>query len=488
MTSIFHLYGLILGVGIVTAIFACEFAFRKWQENGSGDDYIFDSDSISISDYAAQSVQSVDDFWRVIIFACISGIFGARLWHVMTDWHLYTDSPLQILAISQGGLSILGALVGGGIGIFGYLWWKSRFDFIFAVKKVPFWLDLAILGLPLGQIIGRIGNFVNQELYGLPSQLPWAIFIDPINRIAGFEQFATFHPLFLYEIILLTPFVMLVWWWFHKDPKVLGRGNFFALYLTWYGCGRCLFEFLRIDKSVINLSNILGFSLTVGVNQIVLFCMGCVGVIWILKNMQTKSMQKNSLHRNILLSTIALVAVAVAVVGFGAGSDSINQQKKTMHTQQMNQSTQAENEATLLSDLSSIKDRSNVTLVVTSSENESNQQELVVEVVNTQDSLSLGLGMREEIGSDGMLFAFDRPDQRYFWMKGMLIDLDMIWISKGVVVGITENVPAPTAKQQTNMLDLPRYYSPGPVDMVLEVPAGFSRQKGIFTGDTLRVK
>lgn len=294
MTSIFHLYGLILGVGIVTAIFACEFAFRKWQENGSGDDSNFDSDPVS--DHAAQSVQSVDDFWRVVILASFFGILVARLWHVMTDWHLYTDSPLQILAISQGGLSILGALVGGGIGIIGYLVWKSHFDFISAVKKMPFWLDLAILGLPLGQIIGRIGNYVNQELYGLPSQLPWAISIDPVNRISGFEQFATFHPLFLYEIILLTPFVMLVWWWFHKDPKVLGQGNFFALYLAWYGCGRCLLEFLRIDKSVINLSSIPGFSLTVGVNQIVLFCMGWVGIFGILKSLKyAKSDRKKSI-------------------------------------------------------------------------------------------------------------------------------------------------------------------------------------------------
>ncbi len=459
MNSMFHLYGLILGVGIVTAVFACEFAFKKWQKNGFVDGSF------------------LEGFWKVVIFASMCGIIGARLWHVITDWYLYVGSPAQILAISQGGLSILGALVGGGLGIFGYLFLKARGRFFLAIKQLPFWLDLAILGFPIGQIIGRVGNFVNQELYGLPSHLPWAIYIDPKNRVAGFEQFSTFHPLFLYEIIMLLPFVVLAWRWFFKNPKILGRGTFFAVYLAWYGFGRFLLEFLRIDKSVLDFSNSIGFSLTVGVNQIVLFCMGWVGVIGIRKTMQKISSQKIG-----ILSMIALLAVVVAGVGFGtgsrAGSGAINQQKKTM---QSSQTIQTKSETISLENLSKIKDRSKVMLVI-------NEQEYKVEVVNTQDSLSLGLGMRDEIGSDGMLFAFDRPDQRYFWMKGMLIDLDMIWISKGVVVGITEDIPAPTLDSQFSQQDLPRYYSPGPVDMVLEVPAGFSHEKGIFTGDTLRVK
>jgi len=199
-----------------------------------------------------------------------------------------------------------------------------------------------------------------------------------------------------------------------------------------------------------------------------------------------KNQSKISESRAALVVLLGLAALIVGGVGIGVGfgwSSPLNVGKPVHFEQNMQKSApqQTKSENVSLSDLSKIKDRSKVTLLI-------NDQELNVEVVNTPDSLSLGLGMREEIGSDGMLFAFDRPDQRYFWMKGMLIDLDMIWISKGVVVGITENIPAPTAKQQTNLLDLPRYYSPGPVDMVLEVPAGFSRQKGIFTGDTLRVK
>lgn len=110
---------------------------------------------------------------------------------------------------------------------------------------------------------------------------------------------------------------------------------------------------------------------------------------------------------------------------------------------------------------------------------------MLVEIVNTPESITLGLSGRDEIGADGMLFLFDFPRKTSFWMKDMRFDLDMIWILDGQVVGITEHVPAP--KAGVSLDNLETYPSTGAVDAVLEVAAGQAQRLGIVVGDRLEL-
>lgn len=106
-------------------------------------------------------------------------------------------------------------------------------------------------GLALGQAIGRWGNFVNQEVYGSPSTLPWAITIDPAYRLPEFKNVATYHPLFLYESIfnLLNMFFLL--WFSRKYADKLKGGDVFLTYLISYPVFRFFMEFLRLDNSLV---------------------------------------------------------------------------------------------------------------------------------------------------------------------------------------------------------------------------------------------
>jgi phosphatidylglycerol:prolipoprotein diacylglycerol transferase len=106
-------------------------------------------------------------------------------------------------------------------------------------------------GLALGQAIGRWANFVNQELYGAPTNLPWAITISPEKRLPGYEQFSTYHPLFLYESLwsLVTVFFLL--WVGKKYRANLKTGDVFLIYLVTYPTIRFLLDFLRLDASMV---------------------------------------------------------------------------------------------------------------------------------------------------------------------------------------------------------------------------------------------
>jgi phosphatidylglycerol:prolipoprotein diacylglycerol transferase len=108
-------------------------------------------------------------------------------------------------------------------------------------------LDAAAPAVAIGQAIGRWGNFVNQELYGPPTDLPWGIPIQPANRLAGYEAYARFHPLFLYESIWnALNAVMLYFLWKRYGDRLL-PGDLFLVYLVGYPVGRFLLEFLRLD-------------------------------------------------------------------------------------------------------------------------------------------------------------------------------------------------------------------------------------------------
>lgn len=139
----------------------------------------------------------------------------------------------------------------------------------------------------------------------------------------------------------------------------------------------------------------------------------------------------------------------------------------------------------IATDLLQRPDRSQVSVQFTRAQNGKSVL-LKTELVNTDVSRTLGLSGREEIGADGMLFVFPKPQIYRFWMKDMKFDLDMIWIENGKVVDITQNVPAPTAQQTESTL--PTYSPSQPVTMILEVPAGSVKNWNLQVGDSFEVE
>jgi len=189
--------------------------------------------------------------WDILPWVLIAGIIGARIWHVLTpDSTLLVDGknpyfirPLEILNIRNGGLGIPGGVMAGVLA----LWIYCR------KKKMNFLLLLDILapGLALGQAIGRWGNFFNQEVYGLPSNLPWAIKIDEAHRLPEFADVERYHPTFLYEFIWNILNMLVLLWISRKFAGKLKNGDVFLVYLIIYPVGRFLLEFIRIVYSPI---------------------------------------------------------------------------------------------------------------------------------------------------------------------------------------------------------------------------------------------
>lgn len=183
--------------------------------------------------------ESPDEGLEILLAALTGGIIGSRLYHVIGQWSFYSQNPLAIFQIWRGGLGIYGGLLGGTLAIF--IFTKIRkFDF-------PAWLDLAAVGIPLGQVVGRLANFVNQELYGYPTNLPWGIFISPENRLPQFSTASFFHPLFLYESLWSFLVFLAVLTAGRKFAKKFLKGELFLFYLSLYSFGRFWLEFLRPD-------------------------------------------------------------------------------------------------------------------------------------------------------------------------------------------------------------------------------------------------
>jgi len=178
----------------------------------------------------------------VALFAVPFGIIGGRIYHVATDFEKYFGdgrNPIDALKIWNGGLGIWGAIFFGGIGA----WIGCRF---YKINLPPF-ADAIAPGIIFAQAIGRLGNYFNQELFGKPTDVWWALEIAEKNRPKGFEMFETFHPTFLYELIwsLIIGFTLI---YFDKKYR-LGHGRVFALYVALYSFGRLLVETFRIDES-----------------------------------------------------------------------------------------------------------------------------------------------------------------------------------------------------------------------------------------------
>lgn len=196
--------------------------------------------------------------WDLSLWVILVGLIGARAWHVATDWPLYANDLIKSLYIWQGGLSILGGVLGGIIGL--YL--SRRILKKYSVSPMTV-LDVFAISLPFGQAIGRLGNWVNQELYGYPTDLPWKLFIDKQHRVSGFEMNEFFHPLFAYEALLLLLMGIVFWNLSQKKPFVVGNGILVLLYFVLYSGLRFFLEFLRIDKTTFIHS-------ALGLNQVIL--------------------------------------------------------------------------------------------------------------------------------------------------------------------------------------------------------------------------
>jgi len=221
-----YFYGILITLGVVAAAFLGQAEAKRRKLN-------------------------TEIIWDALFWVVLAGIIGARLWHVFTPppsmvaqgittkWYL--THPLDMLNIRSGGLGIPGAVIGGAVA----LWFYCR------SKKMSFltWADIVAPGVALAQAIGRWGNFFNQELYGKPTSLPWKIYIDPLHRVAGYENNEYFHPLFLYESLWNLTNMALLLWAARRFEKWLKPGDLFFAYMIMYAVGRFSLEFLRLDAS-----------------------------------------------------------------------------------------------------------------------------------------------------------------------------------------------------------------------------------------------
>lgn len=211
----FRWYGLMIAIGLLSAIF--------------------------VSSYLAKSRgHNPDDVYSLAFWLAIGGIIGARLYDfIIIEFDYFIQWPLDIFKFWQGGLAIHGAIIGGIIAMI--IWCK--------LKKQRFlnWIDLVAVSFPLGQAIGRFGNYFNQELFGRPTNLPWGIPIELHNRPEKFINQSHFHPVFLYESIL--NFILFLILLFLMKKNKLSVGIITLIYFFGYGLIRFLMEFIRIDET-----------------------------------------------------------------------------------------------------------------------------------------------------------------------------------------------------------------------------------------------
>lgn len=197
--------------------------------------------------------QDPDDFWDMLIWIVIPGFIGARLYYVFIQsprgpqgLGYYLNNPGEILKVWSGGIHIFGGFIFGTIA----LWLFTK------IRHLPalVFLDAIALALPLAQAIGRWGNFINQELYGPPTDLAWGLRIDPVHRIAPYNDLSAypdstrFHPLFLYESLWNILGFAIIFWLSRRFEKQWRPGDITLLYLIWYPLGRFFIEFLRTDS------------------------------------------------------------------------------------------------------------------------------------------------------------------------------------------------------------------------------------------------
>jgi phosphatidylglycerol:prolipoprotein diacylglycerol transferase len=202
--------------------------------------------------------ENPDDGWSMLLLVMVLAVIGARLYHVIHLWSdVYSKDLALIPQIWNGGLGIPGAVVGGALGIFIH----TRMHGLNTAR----WMDIFAPALLLGQVIGRLGNFVNQELYGPPISecgngtyppcLPWGIQIDAAHRGGTpwtIDQFpvetTTFVPLFAYEMVLNLIGMLILLFVIRRYAPRLFAGDAVLMYIMWYGSVRTLLETYRVNN------------------------------------------------------------------------------------------------------------------------------------------------------------------------------------------------------------------------------------------------
>jgi prolipoprotein diacylglyceryl transferase len=235
-----HAYGLAYVVALLAAVWIVD---RRWEARGGSRELVHE----------------------VALWGFPAGLIGGRLYFLATSWDEVPDHWWGPFAIWQGGLGIWGGIACGTLG---GLWVLRRRG-----ADIPAFLDAAAPALLVAQAIGRIGNYFNQELFGGPTSLPWGLEIDPAHRPAGYEQFATFHPTFLYEIVwnLLLAYALVR---LGRTGRIRAPG-IFALYVAGYSGFRIFEELLRVDPA----HHILGLRL----NFFVAVILCVAGLAWFLR-------------------------------------------------------------------------------------------------------------------------------------------------------------------------------------------------------------
>jgi prolipoprotein diacylglyceryl transferase len=228
-------------VGLVAAVLI---TVRRWEARGGSHALVYD----------------------VAMWGFPAGLIGGRLYFDLTSSGEVPAHWWGPFAVWDGGMGIWGGIA---LGTLVGLWRLRRAG----ISPAPF-MDAAAPALLVGQAIGRIGNYFNQELFGGPTSLPWALQISPAHRPAGYEAFATFHPTFLYELIWnLALAAFLVWLGHHRRIRAPGL---FALYVAGYSAFRIFEESLRVDPA----HHILGLRLNFYVATLLCFA----GLLWFVRS------------------------------------------------------------------------------------------------------------------------------------------------------------------------------------------------------------
>ncbi len=250
-----HFYALCILAGVVVAVFWSE---RRWAAMGGEKGTIMD----------------------LAVPAVLLGLVGGRLYHVISDYQLYFGEgrePIRALFIWEGGLGIWGAIPLGALGV----WWLARKRGL-SLSKLSFAIAPTI---PLAQAFGRWGNYFNQELFGAPTNVPWALEVTmtaqgfPRNgmvQIPGENGYYThYHPTFLYESLWCLALAILLAWLGRRYGDRLGGGRLFAVYVMGYCVGRTWIEYLRVDPA----NEILGFRLN-NYTALLVFLLALAYFVW----------------------------------------------------------------------------------------------------------------------------------------------------------------------------------------------------------------
>jgi phosphatidylglycerol---prolipoprotein diacylglyceryl transferase len=252
VTFTLHWYGVILMTAVV---FGAWLADKEFRRRGGSEEFV----------------------WNTLVWVLPAGVVGARLWYVLNATFggstYFTSNPGKIFAITEGGLHIFGAILFGGAVAYWYAK-RNRVDFLLI-------LDSLAPTLLLAQALARPANFINQELYGQPTDLAWGIPIAEENRIAPWNDMAEFpdttrfHPTFAYEMVwnIITGGILL--WGVRKYPEKFKPGAAFAAWMVCAGVGRFIVEAFRPDQPLIP-GTLLSYS------RLVSALMAVGGVIWLL--------------------------------------------------------------------------------------------------------------------------------------------------------------------------------------------------------------